>query len=65
MREYSVETAAGPIVVQLSDEDAKQRGLKPAERKAAPDKAEPAKRSSATKRAEVADKSFGGVKKKP
>jgi hypothetical protein len=64
MRRYTIETPAGQITVQLDDEEAKQRGLKPAE--AQPEKAaEPAKRSAAAKRAEVAGKSFGGTTKKP
>ncbi len=58
MREYTIETAGVEITVQLSDEEAKQRGLKPSGRKAVPDKAEPAKRSAATKRAAVVDSSF-------
>jgi hypothetical protein len=59
MRRYIVETPAGDeVTVQLSDEDAKQRGLKPAKKAAA--KQEPAKRSTAEKRADVANKSFGG-----
>ena len=40
MREYTIETAGVEITVQLSDEEAKQRGLKPSGRKAVPDKAE-------------------------
>jgi hypothetical protein len=68
MREYTIETPAREITVQLSDEDASQRGLKPTEGKARtmPNKAEtPEKRTPAQKRAEVADKSFEGAKKKP
>jgi hypothetical protein len=58
MREYTVDTPAGEITVQLDDEEAEQRGLKPAKKAAA--KQEPAKRSTAEKRADVANKSFGG-----
>ena len=68
MRRYTVETPAGQIVAQLSDAEAKERGLKPTEKaaEAKPEKAaEPAKRSTATKRAEVAAKSFGAANKKP
>lgn len=62
LRKYQIDTPAGPVTVQLSDAEAKERGLKPAE--AQPEKAaEPGKRSStAIKRAAVADKSFGPKK---
>jgi hypothetical protein len=68
MREYTVDTPAGEITLQLSDEDAAERGLQPTEGKArtVPNKAEaPEKRTAAQKRASVADKSFGGAKKGP
>jgi hypothetical protein len=69
MRRYTVETPAGDeVTVQLSDEEAKQRGLKPVEAKAktAENKAaEPVKRSTAQKRASVLDKAFGSAKKGP
>jgi hypothetical protein len=69
MRRYTVETPAGALTVQLDDEEAKARGLKPAaaQPEKAAESAEPAKRkSTAQKRAEVADRSFGGgAKKKP
>ena len=65
MREYTVESPAGEITVQFDEQEAAQRGLKPAEAK--PEKAaEPTKRSAATKRDAVASRSFGGgAKKKP
>ena len=68
MREYRIETTAGEITVQLSDQDAEQRGLlKPAGKaRTVPNEAgTPQKRTAAQKRAEaVAAESFGDAKKK-
>lgn len=38
LAEYTIDTAAGPIVVQLSSADAEQRGLKGGKAKSAPAK---------------------------
>jgi hypothetical protein len=74
MREYTIETPSGEITVQLSDEDAKERGLKakaePKAKAAANKAATPANkaveaeepRTAAQKRADVAKKGWG---KKP